>query len=214
MLHHLELCAGNAQHLWIWYLFCILIDELLEDKALIVAVLFDQGHVDATQYFKASQAVSQNLDLTPRAIIPDLYLPSVSLPSVIFHLIVLFAGPCLTWRKITLFKFVIFKCKCSSKWHFNGFGIVGDLWLSSVLFGSIYHQLVLLCLEWSYGSDLGSLCLSEPFQRAQNRTSPVCRSTRVWDCSFSSPRPDICVIIRAHISILIYCSSVQGVFHL
>ncbi len=39
------------------------------------------------------------------------------------------------------------------------------------------------CLEGSYGSDLGPLCLSEPLQSAKNPTSPACLSPGVCDSS-------------------------------
>lgn len=83
--------------------------------------------------------------LWPLAIIPDLYLPSLSLPPVISHHVLLFGRRLFfTSRKITFFKFDIFKCKCGKQhqvpfqwvpfWGAGGRGWIRDcVWVGAAV---------------------------------------------------------------------------------
>lgn len=82
----------------------------------------------------------------PTAIIPDLYLPFVSLPPVIFHLVVLFTGGSSCHEGKWLYSSLLYSSAnaACTKWHFNRFG---DVWIRDsppFLLGSVYHQLGLL----------------------------------------------------------------------
>lgn len=104
--------------------------------------------------------------------IVDLYLPSESLPPVIFHLVVLFWGSPRHQGKLLSLSLLYSRADAPcTKWHLNKvwrYGIRDSVWV---------------ILKWSYGSDFGFLCFTEPPQRAQNPTSPACLSPRVCDSS-------------------------------